>query len=66
MILLGWNSLEYVFTYNICKLVYNVSTLINININLMDEGKIAEVGTPEEVFGNPQNERTKEFLSKVL
>lgn len=32
----------------------------------MDNGVILEQGTPEEIFGNPQNERTKEFLSKVL
>ena len=32
----------------------------------IDDGKIAEEGTPEEVFGNPKNPRTKEFLSKVL
>lgn len=32
----------------------------------MDEGRIMEQGTPEQIFGNPQNERTKEFLSKVL
>lgn len=32
----------------------------------MDEGVIAEQGTPDEIFGNPQNERTKNFLSKVL
>jgi len=32
----------------------------------MDEGKIMETGTPEEIFTNPQNERTKAFLSKVL
>ncbi len=32
----------------------------------IDEGVIAEQGTPEEVFGNPQHPRTKEFLSKVL
>lgn len=25
-----------------------------------------EEGTPDEVFSNPKNERTKEFLSKVL
>lgn len=33
---------------------------------LMDEGKILEENTPEEIFSNPQNPRTKEFLSKVL
>lgn len=32
----------------------------------MDQGVIMEQGTPEELFGNPQNERTKSFLSKVL
>ncbi len=35
-------------------------------ILFMDGGVIAEQGTPEEVFGNPQHPRTKEFLSKVL
>ncbi|MBQ8374719.1 MAG: amino acid ABC transporter ATP-binding protein [Clostridia bacterium] len=28
------------------------------------DGEIAEEGTPEEVFGNPQNEKTKHFLAK--
>ncbi|MBP2650086.1 MAG: tcyN1 [Firmicutes bacterium] len=28
-------------------------------------GKIIEDGTPQEVFGNPKNERTKEFISKL-
>ena len=32
----------------------------------VDEGKIKEEGTPEEVFGNPKNPRLREFLSKVL
>ncbi len=32
----------------------------------IDQGVIMESGTPEELFGNPQNERTKNFLSKVL
>ena len=32
----------------------------------VDGGKILESGTPDEIFGNPKNERTKEFLSKVL
>ena len=32
----------------------------------VDEGVIMEEGTPEEIFGNPMNERTKAFLSKVL
>ncbi|MHC5248107.1 amino acid ABC transporter ATP-binding protein [Enterococcus sp. LJL120] len=32
----------------------------------MDAGIIQEEGTPEEVFGNPQNPRTQDFLAKVL
>ncbi|MFJ7699100.1 amino acid ABC transporter ATP-binding protein [Lysinibacillus fusiformis] len=32
----------------------------------MDGGYIVEEGLPEELFGNPQNERTKAFLGKVL
>ena len=32
----------------------------------MDEGKIVEEGTPEEIFSNPQNPRTQDFLKKVL
>ena len=32
----------------------------------MDEGRIMEQGSPAEVFGNPQNARLKEFLSKVI
>ena len=32
----------------------------------MDNGYIVEEGTPQEIFGNPQNERTKDFLNKVL
>nr|WP_319217025.1 amino acid ABC transporter ATP-binding protein [uncultured Trichococcus sp.] len=32
----------------------------------MDGGYIVEEGTPDEVFGNPQNPRTQDFLNKVL
>ena len=32
----------------------------------MSDGGIVEQGTPEEIFGNPQNQRTKDFLSCVL
>ena len=32
----------------------------------MDDGVVQESGTPEEIFGNPQNPRTQSFLSKVL
>ena len=32
----------------------------------MDEGYIIEQGTPDEIFNHPKEERTKNFLSKVL
>ncbi|MFA9498172.1 MAG: amino acid ABC transporter ATP-binding protein [Deltaproteobacteria bacterium] len=32
----------------------------------MDEGLIVEENTPENIFSNPQNERTRNFLGKVL
>ena len=32
----------------------------------VDHGKIIENDTPENVFNNPTNERTKEFLAKIL
>ena len=32
----------------------------------MDGGKILEEGTADEIFNNPKNPRTKDFLSKVL
>lgn len=35
-------------------------------ILFMDGGYIVEEGSPEEIFGNPQNDRTKDFLGKVL
>ncbi len=32
----------------------------------MDGGYVVEKGTPTEIFSNPQNERTQDFLNKVL
>ena len=39
---------------------------VSDRVLFMDEGLIAEKGTPEQIFNNPQNPRTKEFLSKIL
>lgn len=35
-------------------------------VMFMADGKVIEQGRPEEVFDNPQEERTKQFLSKIL
>ena len=32
----------------------------------MDEGRIVEEGTPDQIFNSPQQQRTKDFLNKVL
>jgi ABC-type polar amino acid transport system ATPase subunit len=32
----------------------------------MDEGRILETGTPEQIFNFPKNERSKEFLSAII
>jgi len=39
---------------------------VGTRILFMDGGVIAEEGTPKQIFEDPQNERTKDFLSKVI
>ena len=39
---------------------------VGTRVVFIDEGRIMEEGTPEQIFGNPQNPRLRDFLSKVL
>ena len=39
---------------------------VGSRVVFMDEGKIVEQGTPEEIFDHPQSDRLKSFLAKVL
>ncbi len=39
---------------------------VSDRVIFMDKGVIAEEGTPEKIFTNPTEERTKEFLKRVL
>ncbi len=39
---------------------------VSDRVLFMDEGKIVEQGTPEQIFGQPKHPRLQEFLSKVL
>ena len=39
---------------------------VGTRVIFMDEGKIIEQGTPDEIFNNPQSDRLKGFLAKVL
>lgn len=36
------------------------------NVVFLDGGNVLEQGPPEELFGNPQNERTRHFLERVM
>lgn len=39
---------------------------VSDRVCFFDKGRICEQGTPEEIFGEPKEERTREFLSSVL
>ncbi|KAA3499022.1 ectoine/hydroxyectoine ABC transporter ATP-binding protein EhuA [Rhizobium rhizogenes] len=39
---------------------------VSDRVCFFDKGRICEQGTPEEIFGGPKEERTREFLSSVL
>ena len=39
---------------------------VSDRIIFMDQGVIAEQGTPQEIFENPKEERTKTFLQRFL
>lgn len=39
---------------------------VGTRVMFMDEGRILEQGTPEDIFDHPKEARTQEFLSKVL
>ena len=39
---------------------------VSDRVIFMDKGVIAEEGAPQQIFGNPQEERTKEFLKRFL
>lgn len=44
----------------------NFAREVATRVMFMDGGKIVEQGAPDEIFGNPKNERLKTFLAKVL
>ena len=39
---------------------------VSNKVVFMDKGVVAEEGSPQDIFTNPKNERTKEFLSRML
>lgn len=39
---------------------------VSTRVAMMDEGSIVEIDTPDKIFGSPTEERTKQFISKIL
>ena len=39
---------------------------VSTNVIFMDDGLVCESGTPEQIFGAPQDPRTREFLTRFL
>jgi ABC-type histidine transport system ATPase subunit len=39
---------------------------VGTHLVFMDQGTVIEEGRPTEVFANPQHERTRAFLSRIL
>ena len=39
---------------------------VSTNVVFMDDGLICEEGSPEQLFGQPENPKTREFLSRFL
>ena len=60
------NLAEYGMTMVIVTHEMGFAREVADRVLFIDEGNILEQGTPAELFGNPQHDRTKNFLSKVL
>jgi polar amino acid transport system ATP-binding protein len=39
---------------------------VSSKVCFLDAGVICEVGPPDEIFGEPQNERTRTFLKRII
>jgi polar amino acid transport system ATP-binding protein len=44
----------------------NFARDISDQVLMFDSGRIIESGSPEKIFSDPEQERTREFLSAVL
>ena len=55
------------FLYILLAIITVACSKGNVNVSgSVNEGKIAEEGTPAEIFESPKCERLRTFLSKVL
>lgn len=59
---LSENNITMIIVTHEMKFARNVAD----KIVFMDEGKVADKGSPEGIFVNPKNERTKEFLRLIM
>ncbi len=44
----------------------NFARDISDQVLMFDSGKVIESGSPEQIFGDPEQERTREFLGAIL
>lgn len=44
----------------------NFAKDVSDKVVFMADGVVAEAGAPSQIFGNPQHERTQQFLKRVL
>jgi polar amino acid transport system ATP-binding protein len=44
----------------------NFARDISDAVLMFDKGRVLESGPPEKIFGDPEHDRTREFLSAVL
>ena len=58
-------DLEPDFDCKICNDTGVITKDVANKIIFMDEGKILEEGTPEEIFENPKHERVREFIGGI-
>ena len=59
-------TVERIETQKKLLLEIGVAREVADRVIFMANGIIVEDGTPEQLFGNPQNDRTKAFLSSIL
>ena len=60
----GWVRDKKITGYRISK--ETNARDVSSRVIFMDKGVIAEQGDPKEIFSNPKEERTKEFLQRFL